>query len=406
MQSIGINRYYLEKINQIFFRFIWKKKFSNQKATERIKRNTVCASKKIGGLNMIDIATMQKSFYLEWAEKYLNQENPFWKYLVHNIYSKVGGNTIFKSNVEANRFKGLDNIHSIFWKNVLCTWLNNNITNSRSELSIFSPIFNNKYVTYKSETLYLPQCFPSKINIINDMIRGNAILSFKEFLEIYGKKSDSQLVYNILYNALNKNMELLIFSQDDSLYFMGNKIGDLGRKKFFDLIRNCEQPLAKETIFRKYNLQLSEEHWRIPFLCTKETYLQSLHWKIIHGIYPTGTTLKKMKIRQSDICQYCGETDTLEHFFFNCIKVTCIWEEIGRYIEVIAKKYIRITAEKVIIGIVIDKEDVSCKKIINRINHLILIGKATISKAKYAKSNNFLTALDQEFIARKILFRS
>ena len=72
MQSIGINRYYLDKINQIFFRFIWSKKFSNKKTTERVKRSTVCASKKLGGLNMIDISTMQKSFYLDWAEKYLN----------------------------------------------------------------------------------------------------------------------------------------------------------------------------------------------------------------------------------------------------------------------------------------------------------------------------------------------
>ena len=116
MQSVGINRYYLEKINQIFFRFIWTKKFSNQKATERVKRSTVCASKKIGGLNMIDITTMQKSFYLEWAEKYLNQEDQFWKYLVHAIYHRVGGTTFFRSNVEAKRFKGLDSNKVSFGK--------------------------------------------------------------------------------------------------------------------------------------------------------------------------------------------------------------------------------------------------------------------------------------------------
>ena len=405
MQSIGINRYYLEKINQILFRFIWKKKFSNQKAAERVKRSTICASKNMGGLNMIDITTMQKSFYLEWAEKYLNKENQFWKYLVHSIYCKVGGSIVFKSNVEANKFKGLDSIKSFFWKNVLCTWLNNNNTNNnKKEITILSPICNNKFVTYKNETLYFPQCFHSKIYVINDMIKGNEIMSLIEFNEIYGKKSDTQLVYNIIYNALYRIKEYLISSQEDSFYFKENEIGGIGRKRFFDLIRSYEQPLAKESIFRKYNLQLSEIHWLIPFSCTNETYLHSLQWKIIHEIYPTGTILKKIKIRQSDMCQFCGEMDSLEHFFFNCSKVKCIWDEISRHIEGITNKYIRLTAKKVMIGL--DKGDVSGKNNLNRINHLILIGKATISKAKYVKSNNFLTILDQEMIARKISFKS
>ena len=204
MQSIGINRYYLDKINQIFFRFIWQKTFSNKKTSERVKRSTICTNKELGGLNMIDISTMQKSFYLDWAEKYLNEEVHFWKYLVHSIYSKVGGNTVFRSNVDAKSFKGLDNINSFFWKNVLCTWLNNNVTVNGREVSTFSPIFNNNNVCYKNETLFIPQCFNSRINVINDIMKGNDMMSFKDFLEFYGKKADSQLVYNIIFNALNK----------------------------------------------------------------------------------------------------------------------------------------------------------------------------------------------------------
>ena len=71
----------------------------------------------------------------------------------------------------------------------------------------------------------------------------------------------------------------------------------------------------------------------------------------MHGIYATGTTLMKMKIRQSDLCQYCGETDTLQHFFFDCNKVKCVWDEIGRHIEFMANKYIPLSAKKIIIGL-------------------------------------------------------
>ena len=411
MQSIGINRYYLEKINQIFFRFIWKKKFSNKKAAERVKRSTICTNKELGGLNMIDISTMQKSFYLDWAEKYLNEEVHFWKYLVHSIYSKVGGNTVFRSNVDAKSFKGLDNINSFFWKNVLCTWLNNNVTVNGREVSTFSPIFNNNNVCYKNETLFIPQCFNSRINVINDIMKGNDMMSFKDFLEFYGKKADSQLVYNIIFNALNKIKESIIFSQDDSFYFRGNKIGNLGRKRLFDLIKSCEPPLAVELVLRKYNFQLSEEHWLSSFKCTNESYLQSLQWKIMHGIYTTGTTLQKMKIRQSDLCLFCGEIDTLQHFFFECSKVKCVWEEIGRHIESIANKYIPLSARKIIIGL--DKGEGLGQSILNRLNQLILIGKATISKVKntncqmpnYVNRNYLLISLEQELVLRKISLR-
>ena len=95
--------------------------------------------------------------------------------MVHTIYSKVGGYTVFKSNVEANTFKGLDGIKSLFWKKVLCTWLNNNIINNVREVSIYSPIFNNKNVTYKNQTLYIPQCYQSKIYAIKDIMKGTDI---------------------------------------------------------------------------------------------------------------------------------------------------------------------------------------------------------------------------------------
>ena len=197
-----------------------------------------------------------------------------------------------------------------------------------------------------------------------------------------------------------KHKENFILSQDDSLYFKGNKIGDLGRKRLFDLVRTCENPLAKDSVSRKYNIELSGEHWLMASNCTNETYLQSLQWKIVHGIYPSGSSLKKMKIRQSDTCQYCEEFDSLQHFFFDCSFVKCVWDEIGRHIESIANKYIHLSAEKVMFGL--GKGEGLGKSTLNKANHLILIGKATISKAKYAKRKNFLIMLDQEIAIRKI----
>ena len=233
MQSIGISRYYLDIINKIIFRFIWKKHLSNNKPIERVKRNTICSQKQFGGLNMIDIYTMQNSFLLEWAEKYLSQDDEPWKFLVHFFLKRVGGRCAFKSNLEAKSFKGLDNIKTAFWKNVLCTWLNKRFSSADNIVTNFSPLFNNKNITFKNQTIYMPQCFSANIFLVGDIVNGNETISFTNFQDKYGKKPDAHLVYNVLYNAIKNLTESIKTIQENYLYFRENKVGDIGRKGFF-----------------------------------------------------------------------------------------------------------------------------------------------------------------------------
>ena len=116
MQSIGIRREFLDKINQIFFRFTRKSNFSNTKATERVKQNTLCNKKINGGLNMIDISAMQQSFSLEWAKRYISNEYHSWRYWACVFYKKFGGSSAFKSNTLAKPLKVLEVLKVFFGK--------------------------------------------------------------------------------------------------------------------------------------------------------------------------------------------------------------------------------------------------------------------------------------------------
>ena len=53
-------------------------------------------------------------------------------------------------------------------------------------------------------------------------------------------------------------------------------------------------------------------------LATNETKLISLQFKIIHNILPTQKRLHDWKISETALCQYCSDTDTLTHFFWDC----------------------------------------------------------------------------------------
>ena len=399
MQSIGINKMYLDKINQIFFRFIWKKNFSNTKTSERIKRKTICSPKKCGGLNMIDIHTFQHSFYLDWAKRYINNEDHTWKYIVDIFLKNLGGVHVFKSNTKIKQFKGLGTIKSIFWTSVISTWLNYNIYDSQS-INKNSPLFNNVNITFKKDTLFIPQCISSNINTVGDVMYGNHLISFEEFREKYGTKPDSLLIYNVIYNALKNHICRVEHEKDNSILFRNSKIGSIGRKHLYNLIRVIEVPLANISLSKVYTTSMSEEYWMLPFKCTSETLLQALHWKILHGIYPSGTLLVKMNLRTSNACNYCGKLDTIQHFFYDCIHVKPIWVELERKAEFICNTYIPLMAKDIIIGI--GSDIIRNKQKLNSVNRMILIGKHTISKVKFHQTKSFLLTLEQELTIRQL----
>ena len=51
------------------FTFLWKKKYSNQKAFEKIKRNNLCKDAADGGPSEISVKDQQNTFLLRWLDE-------------------------------------------------------------------------------------------------------------------------------------------------------------------------------------------------------------------------------------------------------------------------------------------------------------------------------------------------
>ena len=108
MQAIILPDDVSKTINTILFKFIWKKKYSNTQAFEKVKRDVMCQTYVCGGLNMINVIDMQKSFLITWVKKIAC--NPGAKYSAipcHN-YEELGMDlSVYDSNVPAKHFQGL-----------------------------------------------------------------------------------------------------------------------------------------------------------------------------------------------------------------------------------------------------------------------------------------------------------
>ena len=421
MQSIGISQENLRKINSVIYRFIWNPRAKKgKKVTEKIKREILNKDYANGGLKMIDMNKFQDSFLLKWADRLLNSSNDSWKIIPFIYYKKVGGISAFLADVKGSNFKGLNLIKSSFWKKVLSTWLNYKYHDQYTISfipSIYDPIFNNSLIIFKRNTLFNSRCIDKDMYYIKDFLNNEGnIMSFTDFNTIFDNSADSLLIYNTIFNSLNKFKEE--FKQEfqnninngentssDTVLclFRGLEVGRINRKTFYNLISDTKTESIKEAWRNTYHLNAEDPSiWCVSRECCSETKLLELQWKILHGIYPTGVLLYKMKIKCNDLCDFCGEIDSISHFFVSCRIIVPVWEEANKVISSYIGKSFTLSERDKIIGILSSDYDFENESR-TKVNKIILVCKKVISKFKYEKAGNIRLLLENQLSFRGLL---
>ena len=419
MQSIGISHENLKRINSILYRFIWNPRANKgKKVIEKVKRDIINKDYESGGLKMIDVIKLQDSFLLKWADRLLNSSKDNWKNIPYIYFTAIGGNSAFMSDVVKSDFKGINLIESPFWKRVLITWLNyknNELDKTNSTPSIFDPIFNNSYITYKKKVLFNSRCIGKNLIYIKDFLKQGKIISFADFNNLLSNSADSLLIYNLVFNALSKfeNQFKKEFEDNNDLenntsenvncLFKGLETGKIDRKMFYKIISNSDIESIKELWRELYQIEENDpEIWCLPRECCSETKLLELQWKILHNVYPTGVLLNKMNIKVNNLCEVCGEVDTVVHFFVTCDMIIPVWEEANKMITSYIGKPYKLSERDKIIGI--QKSDYGFdRESRKRINQLILVCKSVISKFKYDKTGNVKVLLENQLFYRGLL---
>jgi len=186
---------------------------------------------------------------------------------------------------------------------------------------------------------------------------------------------------------------------------MRNCLLPVGEIRKMIVKENFQTPHCEQFWERKYNLRINKTTWLTARKVTKETRLRTLHWKILHNIYPTSILLSKMGLKNNDLCNYCLERDLIEHFFVHCNAVKPLWSEVGKIIKSWIGKDILLNESTILLGMR-HTDDKVMKSYKDKINQLILIGKMCISKFKYGKRHDIICILHHECRLRKIETRA
>ena len=407
MQAICIPDTTLREINTLLYRFLWRKKDVNKRAFEKVKRVVLNADYEKGGLNMIDVVIMQKSWLCKWFYGLLiNDKSSKWTLIPMIFFRNFGKDlSCFSSRSGPKNFKGLELIKIQFWKKVASTWLQYN-----NEVGFFSTkmacIWNNDLITYQNKMIFFEN-WAQKVTYVNDLIENNRIKSFEEIEVIIGPSPNLILEYITVRSAISTFIKkynyvhtLIDKKENWNIYQLKQKVNAQMFRHNINF-RNFKEPCSIRFWYNKFGININKNIWKIAYDVTQESRLRELQWKILHNIYPTNILLQKMGISTTDKCSFCSnEIDYIEHFFFDCKKVRPLWKHVEHIVSVKIDYNIKIDKQDVLLGW--NKESLD-KNDFCYLNHAILIGKMCVSKFRYGKSSEIIFTFDNEMKLRRLI---
>lgn len=350
---------------------------------------------------------MQKSLTFKWIKLLSTEGNGAWRILPSYYLNKFGDNLlVFKMNTNFNRFRGMDGFYPTFYKLLLKDWLNTEKRNNSPNFNNNQVIWNNELITYKGNVIYIKRWINKNIKYFSDVMRDGTFISYADIVQILKDTPLTVFEYNIVKNALHNNRVACSSSSvDDEIYFNDKPLHKQPSKEIrqfyvdskFDPI-NANSTKNWTEIYGENPFDSST--WKLPMTILNDVKIFITQWKILHQIYPTRKYLFKIKLSENNMCEYCPLTDTIEHYFFQCKKISAIWSEVERDLRVIAPLSLNITAKIAIFGL--QNNDLVNPTNINKVNKLILIAKYCIMKYKVGNKSNIVILYENEKRIRNI----
>ena len=105
----------VERINELTFNFIWEGK------TAEIKKKTIIAERKYGGLKMMDFEIMEKALKIAWINRIKDDCDASWKIIPEQALIQYGGLSFLTNCDYDSKLLDLKNLPT-FYHFVLRYW--------------------------------------------------------------------------------------------------------------------------------------------------------------------------------------------------------------------------------------------------------------------------------------------
>ena len=323
----------VKMINKIFFKYLWKSK-------DKVKRIKLLKPSKDGGINMIDIESMFRALKAAWIPR-LNAADPTkqsWAQLAHFFITKfvriedIRGFSIDKDT----EFPELKNMHP-FYKEVVMGYCYSNVidyeqfcSNIYSQ-SLWGNLFINVSVRKRKNVLYLRNWIRSGVNKVGDLQFINGKVNEAYLYEVIQWKTNIHSEILMVKKALEPYSHLILNYEHITNDIDPAIVRKKSREFYAKLVNiKCNTIESTDMCPNLHHMcTLSDISVECAFrnqLCSGvEIKLKEFNFKVMHGILPCNSNLKKWKLKESDVCDICNSQQTIEHLLFECHRATRLW---------------------------------------------------------------------------------
>ena len=360
---------FMKQVEKLMFEFIWGGK------KDRIKRMTLKSKYKDGGLKVPDIALQAQSLKISWIKRYLDENNcAKWKGLMKNVLSLNNEISLFHCNSNAEITKKI--VKNAFWEEVCAAWENIKQTNTvQAEPQQDCVLWANKHLNIERN-----------IAVDRKKLMEKGIVRFSDICNMQTKKvltvNEISIKFKIhpmtsyvirraipaswenKINALQDSVEVALIEQIQA----SSKPASWAYSK---LIEKFSKSLI-ETCHLKWEMELCNGRrlrwskvYTILHSAVEDVKLRWLNYRCIRRILPTNKLLFLYKIKETDLCSYCHQIETIGHMLWHCPRVQTFWKSVGYLFQ-----GRNVTYRTVLIGFE-HKNTAACK----RINTVLSLGK-------------------------------
>ena len=324
----------IAEVKDIIVDFLWDGK------PPKIAYNVLIQSIKKGGVKLIDFESKVKALKIGYVKRLLDNSLGKWKSAAAYFYKTNNIKMYFQSNHAAYKeinHKFYSDIHN-FWSEL------QTIENPTNIVIQNQTIWNNRYITIENVPYEWASWQTKGIQYVSDILNANGdFLSHNKISEKFGVRCHFLQALQIR-QSLPLEWRRVIRTEyshkpvrEPFIHFNGTLLPL--NKCTTRFIYECyvQTKYVTPTSVLKWktlheDFDMSEEEWTDvflrPYICLRETKLQSFQYKIIHRIINCNKKLFDMRIKNSPLCTYCDQTDDIGHFFFLCKDVYEFWREI------------------------------------------------------------------------------
>ena len=371
----------ISNVTKLIFNFLWPKK-------EHVKRNIVIQEVDYGGIKMPEFLSKVKAMKVMWIKQLSNNEK--WSTLAkYFLQLKMPINDFLKCRYDTSFLKAKI---PDFYKQILEYWYELQSPPRNAEEIRSESLFNNKDIKIDLTPIFHKACFNNGLKYIDHIIDNTGkFIRLDDLNEKYDVNLNI-MTYNSIKDAIPVEWKRILKNTcsttptDDSVKIKINnidtKLTHLTNKSiYWEYVRKKLETASAIKKWEEY-YDLWHFDWKeifiIPKKTTRESYLHSLQFQILHRYYPCNKMLGTWYDDHNKLCETCQIEDTLEHYFFFCETSKIFWSHFKHWWHSVTSVDLNLTMFYVIFGIINERDE----SLINALNFCILFGKYFIAKCK------------------------